>query len=466
MQPLEERDSSMVAKMSACLITDRSEDTEVGVELLVRTYVIVAILMFFAMGGYLPGPSARGQGAALASSADTVLGQMYQLVVWVIAIVLMAKCYRGVLKLCWEMKAMMGLSLLAPISYLWSNNPATSLRRGVFLVLGTMFAFYLVKRFSARQLAEVVVIAGIIAGVVGILTSILVPSIGRDSFNGGAWQGIFRSKNGCGNVMLSLLTAAMSFHFPRRGMEAARYLLFPLAIVLLVMSDAKTAWVLGALYMLAMYIAERLQRVHRRDSSIAKVLLLVLAGSLVAAIPIFLPTLLDMLGKDASLSGRVPLWASAFVSILKRPLLGYGYAAFWTGLQGESLNIFLSTHFLIYQAQNGLLEVWLELGLVGVVLVIVTFVSALRSAAICFRHGNAEAARWYVGMIVLTVIYNVDETCFATAHSLSWLLYVVGCAGLWEEAKKARAERRVFAMSRDRGRAMTAGSGSTLMDYL
>jgi O-antigen ligase len=234
-------------------------------------------------------------------------------------------------------------------------------------------------------------------------------------------------------------------------MEALRYLFFPLAIVLLFMSDAKTAWVLGAFYVFAMYIAERLQKVHRKDASIAKVLLLVVIGLLVAAIPMFLPTILDVLGKDASLSGRVPLWTSAFTSVLKRPLLGYGYAAFWTGLQGESLNIFLSTHFLIYQAQNGLLEVWLEIGLVGVVLVFVTFVSALRSASICFRHGDAMAARWYVGMIVLTVIYNVDETCFATAHSLSWLLYIVGCVGLWEESKRVRVQRRAFSIAGSTG---------------
>jgi O-antigen ligase len=456
----------MVAKMSGYTLTNRNGGTEVGVELLVRTYVIVGILIFFTMGGYLPGPSTRGQGTALSSSSDTVLGQMYQLGVWVVAIVLMVKRYRGVLRLCWEMKAMMALSLLAPISFLWSANPSTSLRRGVFLLLGTLFAFYLVKRFSARELAEVMVIAGLIAAIIGILTSVLAPSIGRDSFNGGAWQGIFRSKNGCGNVILSLLTAAISFRFPSRRMEALRYLFFPLAIVLLFMSDAKTAWVLGAFYVFAMYIAERLQKVHRKDASIAKVLLLVVIGLLVAAIPMFLPTILDVLGKDASLSGRVPLWTSAFTSVLKRPLLGYGYAAFWTGLQGESLNIFLSTHFLIYQAQNGLLEVWLEIGLVGVVLVFVTFVSALRSASICFRHGDAMAARWYVGMIVLTVIYNVDETCFATAHSLSWLLYIVGCAGLWEESKRVRVQRRAFSIAGSTGIAMNEQRGPMIVGSL
>jgi exopolysaccharide production protein ExoQ len=211
-----------------------------------------------------------------------------------------------------------------------------------------------------------------------------------------------------------------------------------------------------------MFVLERLQKIHRRDSSIAKFLLLVVAGSVIVAIPLVLPTLLDILGKDASMSGRVPLWTSAFVSALKRPLLGYGYAAFWTGLQGESLNIFLSTHFLIYQAQNGLLEVWLEIGLVGVVLVIATFISALRNAVTCFRFGDPEAARWYVGMVVLTVVYNIDETCFATAHSLSWLLYIVGCAGLWEESKRARLNLRA-ASSRGLTKVAVIGSSQPVI---
>lgn len=175
--------------------------------------------------------------------------------------------------------------------------------------------------------------------------------------------------------------------------------------------------------------------------------------------PYVLPIILDVLGKDASLSGRIPLWQSTIVSAAKRPLLGYGYAAFWRGMQGESLIIFLTIHFEIYQAQNGIIELWLELGAVGVLLMTGTFVSALRDALTCLQRGPSPVANWYIGLIVLTIAYNIDETFLLSVHSIPWLMYIVACAGLAAEADKVRsgATRRdlpvngIVASSRERG---------------
>jgi exopolysaccharide production protein ExoQ len=185
-----------------------------------------------------------------------------------------------------------------------------------------------------------------------------------------------------------------------------------------------------------------LRRFNRRDVLFVftgGVALLAIAG---LVLPYLIPLVLESLGKDADLSGRVPLWASAMVSILKRPLLGYGYAAFWTGLKGESLNIFMSTHFEIYQAQNGLLEVWLELGLAGVVLVLLTLAKAVRDTLTCIKLGHSEAVNWYIGIIALTVIYNIDESSLAATHSIPWLMYIVACTGLADEASRLRLSAR------------------------
>jgi O-antigen ligase len=122
-------------------------------------------------------------------------------------------------------------------------------------------------------------------------------------------------------------------------------------------------------------------------------------------------------------------------------MLGYGYSAFWTGLKGESLNIYMKTHFEIYQAQNGILEVWLEIGLAGVLLVAATLIRAAKDSLTCLQHDNSPAVNWYVCMLVLTVIYNIDETFLAAAHSLPWLLYVVACTGLADIAERCKCAR-------------------------
>src|ERR1700744_3068649 len=134
----------------------------------------------------------------------------------------MAPLARTIIATSMRMKAMICLPLLALVSITWSQDPGNSFRKGVFLLLGTLFAFYLVKRFSAIELGQIFVLAGVCAGVLGIVVSVLLPEYGRDTFNGDAWQGIFRSKNGCAQIMLFLLSPAVAFSFPTRGMEMVR----------------------------------------------------------------------------------------------------------------------------------------------------------------------------------------------------------------------------------------------------
>jgi len=423
---------------------------EAPVSQLALTYVVIAILLFFVMGGYLPISGTRDSSLqTMVSSSDTLWGEIFLLGMWAVGLTIMAPWTRAILATCGRMKAMICLPVLAIVSIAWSQDPGNSFRKGIFLLLGTLFGFYLVRRFSAMDLGQIFVMAGVCAGVLGIVVSILLPEYGRDSFNGDAWQGIFRSKNGCAQIMLFLLSPAVAFSFPTRGMEMIRLLLFPVTAVLLVMSVAKTSWLLAPGFLLLMGALAALRRFNRKDVLFAfggGVALLIVAGF---AVPYILPLVLESLGKDADLSGRMPLWTSAMVSILKRPMLGYGYAAFWTGLKGESLNIVMSTHFEIYQAQNGLLEVWLEMGIVGVTLVVLTLGKAVKDAVTCVQRGHSQAVNWYIGIVALTVMYNVDESFLATAHSIPWLMYIVACTGLAAEARRLRSN---YAAGGDGGR--------------
>jgi O-antigen ligase len=375
------------------------------------------------------------------SNTDTLLGIGFQAFFWLIAVFWMCGHVKAILDACRKMKVLLALSLLAPLSAVWSQNPANSFRRGTFLALGTLFAFSLVRAYDADELAQIVVIAGVGAGMLGIFTCLFVPQVGLDAGNGDAWQGIFRSKNGCAQVMLFFLTPALSFKFRSRIMGILRYSMFCVAFVLIVMANAKTAWILTPAYVLLVAVSARLKRFARRDATVLAALCVSLTVIIAVLVPILLPMVLPILGKNSSISGRIPLWGAALISILKRPILGYGFASFWTGLQGESLNIFMSTQFEIYQAQNGLLELGLELGLVGVCLAVLSLLKAIRDAIVCFQYAHSNAVNWYVGLLALTISYNVDEAFLARENFLPWLLYLVACTGLAEEARKVLAAR-------------------------
>ena len=46
-------------------------------------------------------------------------------------------------------------------------------------------------------------------------------------------------------------------------------------------------------------------------------------------------------------------------------MLGYGFAVFWKGLYGPSQSVVLIAGWGLQQAQDGFLDVWLGIGVVG-----------------------------------------------------------------------------------------------------
>ncbi len=69
-------------------------------------------------------------------------------------------------------------------------------------------------------------------------------------------------------------------------------------------------------------------------------------------------------------------------------------------------------------------------GLVGLALVLVTLIQACRHASAAFHPGHSPYVDWCIGIIFLTVVYNLDERTLMATQYLPWILYIVACAGL------------------------------------
>ena len=90
--------------------------------------------------------------------------------------------------------------------------------------------------------------------------------------------------------------------------------------------------------------------------------------------------LAGMVGRDPTLTGRTVIW-DAVLSIHTNPLLGTGYESFWLG--PRLTKVWLQTGVGINEAHNGYLEVYLNLGLIGLFLLVAFLISSYR--AICRR---------------------------------------------------------------------------------
>lgn len=140
------------------------------------------------------------------------------------------------------------------------------------------------------------------------------------------------------------------------------------------------------------------------------------------------------------MTGRTGIYIEVWRSIMKHPILGYGFGAFWYAGNLECQRIRLSLPWPnIGYAENGVLELALQMGFLGVGLVVAMIAKAtvqgirlLRSPSYSPRIG------WFLTILFLAALTNIDAGWFMTTDTLDWVLILISCIGMNEEMRRTR----------------------------
>jgi O-antigen ligase len=187
--------------------------------------------------------------------------------------------------------------------------------------------------------------------------------------------------------------------------------------------------------------------------------MLLLAALMAVAAWIYFPLLAPLIGKDPTLTGRTAIWQQVWLAIVKHPVVGYGFAAFWQGMKSESYNVILALRFVIFHAHNGFLEIWLELGAAGLLLFALSYARAWRLLWTLLRSRQIKNASWMIFMLVLVALYDVDENSLLAFNGLFWILYVTALADIEILAVEHKQSLRVRKRSMNEGIRMPARAG-------
>ena len=390
-----------------------------------------AILAFFAVQGAVPFIAPN---QALEATGAQATGLMFyggvgsQLVVYgAIAFLLLRRAGR-VIRWLGAMQWALGLMALVMLSTLWSQFPLFTVRRSVPFAMAGMFGLYLALRFPLRrQLA--ILRATMIALAVGTVVMVLAfPRLGLDASPGhhGDWQGVFTQKNACGRIMVlgtAILLADWKTSWQRVGSAA-------LFLAVMFMSGSRSAWLVEAALLVLWATLSALKRVDSRTRVIAALGAAVTLSATVCAGYFFFPVVAQWMGRDATLSGRTLIWKQVWIFILQRPWLGWGYDAFWRGTQGEAFRVVAAVRFMVFHAHNGFLEMWLELGVAGLVLFALSYLRAWRRLSPMLRAGEIDRVMWMVFVLALILLYDIDENTLLIYNGLFWVLYVTALANV------------------------------------
>ena len=135
---------------------------------------------------------------------------------------------------------------------------------------------------------------------------------------------------------------------------------------------------------------------------------------------------LEATGKDPTFSGRTDIWAAVSGAIADRPILGYGRGGlFFSPPNDISIELWRQIGFRAPHAHNGVLDVTSQIGLVGLGLFAIVFVSTLRAAIRSFRRKEQFGSFALVFMATLTVASLSEPVFLGPYFSLLAMLRIL-----------------------------------------
>lgn len=322
--------------------------------------------------------------------------------------------------------------ILGLLSVAWSISPGVTLYKWTVFALATLVGAYL--GFLGRTQGLLRVLSWVIAVAVVLSTAlaILLPSIGRmplETYDR-AWRGIFWHKNHLGTmaglwsvVPLYLLEDDWKRNHRRLLPDIVLYSACA-ALVMLSRSATGLIVLLAAACLSGAALAWQRNRSRMTRSRYLQVAALGVA--MILLITLNFESLLAIMGKEVSLTGRVPMWLAVLREyVSRRPILGYGLGAFWN-LEANRMEVraLAGWPYPVAIGDNGWLDVLLGLGAVGLGTFVLLQLHMLLQGIRRAWQGRAFADTLPLTILLLATIANIPFSLFFEIEAGLWLVLV------------------------------------------
>jgi len=317
------------------------------------------------------------------------------------------------------------LTLLPLVSVVWSVGPSTTLRRAIGLLFSILLAYVLAIRFTPRQLLLLMMISLGICIVASLGVVAISPRYARMPIDGSI-RGVFLNKNALGwyASILALVSAVVAIDGSMGFRRTALFLLFA-SLACLAGSTSMTAIIATTSAACVYVIYSALPKV-RGVSRVVFVLVTIQAAALILLVlHEFLVPLLVALGKDATLTGRVPLWELVDAEISRHLLLGFGFQSFWTAANPLAWTIWAKVGWTPPHAHNGYRDILLSFGVGGIVLFAGVVIRAIHQGAVLQCRAPQEGWLWLNVFLIMVLVMNLTESMFLNQNDSIATMFTV-----------------------------------------
>jgi len=345
---------------------------------------------------------------------------------------------RPILATSWPVLLYFGYCLL---SVAWSDSPDIAVKRWIKATGDVVMALLVVTDPQPLPaLRRLLSRLGFLLLPFSVIAIRYIPQIGRyfEFWDGSPGNGgVTLNKNALGvdafilglGALWQVLRLLPRSNIPNRSRQLiAQGILLAVAVYLCLIAHSATAgtcFTLTAALMLILHT--RKYKGHPKPVK-SLILTLVVLGVLIQVSGARTFVIHDLIGRKSNLTDRADKIWPVLIPMCPNVLLGAGFESFWTGdrmaklwsaLPGEHLN----------QSHNGYIEVYLQLGLVGLILLGSIWIHGYRTAVAAIRNDPNGASLMLV-YILAVPLYNYTEAgCRMLFYTWTFFLLLVMMAG-------------------------------------
>ena len=390
-----------------------------------EAFTVVSLLLY--SGGpltvILSGGASEGDDDAEETNTSLILALFF--LNYLVTLFLLILRWKKVMQVMKKEKIIFLLVGIAVFSFVWSSLPKKTLTRGIAIVGTSLFGLYLASRYTIKEQLQLL---GWMYGIAVVLSFIFIGALPQYGIMGGVhegkWRGIYNHKNTLGKVIVPGVAVFLLLASNSKKYSWLFWMAFSLAFILLLRSGS-TSSLLNGVTLIAASISFRVFRWQENLMVPSTIAIGSFGAIFYVVVSVATEAILKALGKDTTLTGRGDMWPYIFEMIGEKPILGYGYGAFWSGPDTPSFYIWRATGWTPPNSHNGYLDLWLQIGLIGLLIYIFGFLAVtLPKAFYWLRTTKTSEGFWPLTYLTYIFLANISETTLMIQNDLFWVIYV------------------------------------------
>jgi exopolysaccharide production protein ExoQ len=205
------------------------------------------------------------------------------------------------------------------------------------------------------------------------------------------------------------------------------------AILTFGLTRSATALVAAVVVVLVLGAALAIRRVPTDRRTPHYLAALVAAAAVVVVVVVARGPILHLLGKSSDLTGRGHIWTEVWGLVEQHPVVGWGWIGYWWPSVSPLNHLVVRKGVTYLQAHDAYLDVWMQLGLIGLAVFavyLVTTVARSWACATAFAYGRdlARVAFTPVSLaplLLVTVLVVQSVTESRLLYEGNWILLAV-----------------------------------------